>query len=143
MDLPGSARRLVDVVGYGDAARIIEAIGGTRLWVPQRASIHADHPLVRLVGVESALKLADAFGGLAHFDVPRCLGELLRERNRKIMVDIAAGDSHRTIALRYRLTERHVLNIKKRHHSTPLARNIDLFATESLPPDQSVNQVPS
>lgn len=83
--------------------RLLLAYPGINLKVPK--TIHEDHPLVRIIGFEAASKLSRNAGGL-RFYIPAAFAR--EKRNRAISDAHGAGDTVDEIALRHRLTARHV-----------------------------------
>jgi len=109
--LPGVLQEIASLIGPENAVKLAQTYGGVRLYVPKR--MKPDHPLAELVGFENACALSTAFGGLANLSIPR-FEELIREaRNRAILKDRSQGMSIRELALKYRLTEKHIHNIQK------------------------------
>lgn len=105
VDLPASARELVDVVGLPAAWRLIVRHGGTVVYVPE--SISASHPLGDLLGKEAAAALASRYGK-GSIEVPRCLRARTRQRNSLLIRDAVAGASQQDLARKYALTTRAV-----------------------------------
>jgi len=58
---PAELAWLTDVIGAAATLVLIEARGGTRVYVPH--ATRTDTPLVREIGLDAARKLADAFAG--------------------------------------------------------------------------------
>lgn len=120
--LPGSMVELVDVIGLPAVLKLMDAFGGTELWVPKRLA--HDHPLVEALGAEAAQCLVE-HAPCENIRVPRGAGIIREVRNRAIRRERRAGALISELALRYQLTERQVLTIL---HSEPADdRQQDLF----------------
>ncbi|WP_434147942.1 Mor transcription activator family protein [Methylocaldum gracile subsp. desertum] len=133
--LPRVLQEIASLVGPENAVKIARAYGGVRLYVPRR--MKPDHPLAELVGFENARALSTAFGGLPHFDIPQVYRLLLEARNRAILKDRSQGMSVRELALKYRLTEKHVHNIQKTALKVDLAARLsqETLTTTNLSKD--------
>jgi len=107
-DLPGILRDLVDLIGLAGTMKLVEHYGGVRLYVPVKYD--PGHPIAKLLGGESFLKLIDAYGGEEHFDIPKADRAMIALRNRRIREDYSVM-SQRQLALKYGLTERQIRNI--------------------------------
>jgi hypothetical protein len=123
--LPETVLEMVELIGMPAALKIVESYGGVRLYVPQ--TIVPDHPLEQLIGRTNAEKLAARYGGEHHFDIPRCVEAARHARDDAIAAEFLAGASYRTLAQRYRLTERSIGNILTRKRITEDDRQTSLF----------------
>jgi hypothetical protein len=63
-----TAEEIVSVIGYRKATKLLLNCGGQNVHIPKRPK--AEHAIVRLIGMESAQKLADAYAGELLF-IPR------------------------------------------------------------------------
>lgn len=63
----GLLPELVEVIGRAATSKLIEAFGGTRLYVPRSIGVH--HPIAVKLGMRAAAQLADRFG-LTSIDLP-------------------------------------------------------------------------
>ena len=120
--LPPILQEVAALIGLPATVRLVEAYGGVRLYVPKK--FDPDHPIVKLVGHANAALMTNAFGGDEHFDIPRALAATIAVRDHRIRRDRAAGSTHRELALRYHLTERHIRNILGPEQDD---RQVDLF----------------
>lgn len=109
-ELPGSLFDIADLIGLPATLELIDAWGGVRMYFPLPRALSDLHPLVQVLGGETAARLCERYGG-ADFPLPRALDALRRARDRLIHHEHALGVSARTLALRYRLTERHLWQI--------------------------------
>lgn len=108
--LPPTAQELLPVIGLPATLALVKRFGGTWLYVPTLARCHAEHELALLIGLDKLKALAAYYGGEALRNLPRCVEALQAIRNNEIR-EQAKVMSHRAIALRYGMTERHVRNI--------------------------------
>ncbi len=106
--LPRVLRDIVKLIGLPATMKIVQHYGGVRLWVPK--TMTEEHELARLLGFAPAEKLARAYGGDEHFDVPLALKALRAVRDGRIRAE-ARRCSTRTLARRYKLTERRIWHI--------------------------------
>lgn len=58
---PGSLGEVVDAIGIDAALRLVEQLGGTRLYVAER--MIPNYPVVALLGHKHALTVVSQFGG--------------------------------------------------------------------------------
>jgi hypothetical protein len=107
--LPGILQEFASLIGLAGTLRIVETYGGVRLYVPK--TVDGDHDLARLIGLEAARKLAAEYGGEMHMDIPRAVAATRAAFRASIRADRAAGLTHRELALKYKMTERHIRNI--------------------------------
>lgn len=107
--LPERARAIAELIGMPATLKLVERYGGMRIYVPQ--TIPPAHTLVDLIGRDAAERLARAFGGDEHFDLPRCTVAARRVRDALLVADFLAEMSHRQLAGKYQLTERGVRKI--------------------------------
>ena len=123
--LPESLRETAALIGLPATLKLVERDGGVRLYVPQ--TVPPGHALAELLGTAAADKLARAFGGGEHFDVPRCVIAARRARDEALAADYIAHHSYRMLALKYHLTERGVRKIIERAGLTADDRQTELF----------------
>lgn len=106
--LPESMADLVDIIGLPAVLKLMEAFGGTEFWVPEK--LHHQHPLVDAIGAEAAQTLCE-YMARERIKVPRGVGITRGVRNQAIRRERHEGAKLAELALRYRLTDRQVLNI--------------------------------
>ncbi len=73
--------------------------------------------IARIIGVESAVKLSEALGGLAYY-FPQLEGILRKKRDECIKREFT-GDNHRELAKKYDLTERWIREIVEIRYNQP------------------------
>lgn len=79
--------------------------------LPNPRACHRRSPLCRSHWRRGALKLAEEYGGLPHFQLPKAERALQAVRNAKIAADYATNRTAREIAAEYGLTEGQVERI--------------------------------
>lgn len=106
--LPSLAQELADAIGLPATLRLVDALGGTRIYVPEHAG--PDHLLTRAIGQADADRLCDVF---AHdtLELPKCLDGIRAVRNGEIRDQRADGWDVNRIALYHGLTVRQVYSI--------------------------------
>ncbi len=124
-DLPQQLRQIAAVVGLQATLLLVRNYGGVRLYVP--VNMTPDHILSKLIGFELALKLAAAFGGMDHFDIPRAAGALRVVRNRDIAEKFIKGKTLRQLALEFCMTERGIVKVLSIAGATQEDRQSSLF----------------
>lgn len=107
--LPPVTRRIVSAIGVANTMRLLKARGGIRLWLPKNGDRSA--VLIDILGRDQTTQLLAAFPDADVLSLPKADKLLAQIRDAAIRHEHAAGDSLTTLALRYDLTERHVLNI--------------------------------
>ncbi|MBF0270880.1 MAG: hypothetical protein HQL98_02230 [Magnetococcales bacterium] len=107
-DLPGSLEEIAEVIGREGALQLVNACGGTRIFVPRK--LRVQHKLVTMLGFEQARRLSHHFGGET-LTVVRAAELLRRTRNREIVRRYDAGTGVRQLARDNALTERQIYAI--------------------------------
>ena len=108
-DLPPLLAEITGLIGLGATVQLAEHWGGVRHYYPRPEFLTEDHPLVRLLGADSARALCAYIGG-GEVTVPKADLALRAARDRAIRN--ARGEwSVRQLAARYRLSERRVWEI--------------------------------
>lgn len=109
--LPDSLQAIADIIGAPAALKLAERWGGIRLYIPPEPG--EDHELSRLIGLDAARALGQAYGG-ERIEIVKADCWHRAMRNRLIQDARASGQSQSSIARTHRLTERHVRNIERR-----------------------------
>lgn len=109
-DLPPRLAHLVSIIGLAATLRLIEARGGTRLYVPKRPD--EDRLLVKLIGRPAAARLVRAYPGES-LELDRGVRALRAVRDRALADDFETLSASK-LALKYQLTERGVWKILNR-----------------------------
>lgn len=113
--LPPQLRRLVPAIGLPATVKLLQKLGGTRLRLPQRAE--NCRALVEVIGLDAAravvaeFRQGDTFAEVVDLYLPMPDKLLSHSRDQDIRLRHAQGESLRSLALRYSLTARHIVNI--------------------------------
>ena len=102
---------LIDVIGKEAAFRLVEAFGGVKVYVPLPCHLPG-HPLEAVLGPQAA-RLAAEFARI-EICVPKGRDQVIELRNREIIRRSKAGETVKTLALSYNLSERHIWNIRRK-----------------------------
>lgn len=100
---------LISGIGLPATLRLVEAYGGTRLYLPSIDKLNSEHPIVLTIGLDAARKLA----GIWPMDrgyVPLVREHLRAVRNRELRQDNEVM-SVSALARKYKLSERQVYEI--------------------------------
>ena len=110
--LPPALAELATALGPDGLWRLLSHYGGIRIYLPR--TLTAAHPLACDLGLETASALCQHLGPSRSVDVPtgRDLGRQVRDQ--QIRAAHAQGDSIRTLARRFRLSERRVWRVLSR-----------------------------
>ena len=97
---------VVDTIGKEGLKQLQRHCKNSRLYIPQ--TMHADHTIAQVLGLEAAKKLSAEFAGCI-LNISRSL--LVRERNEQIEAACKAGIPRAWVARRYGLTARSIRKI--------------------------------
>lgn len=120
--LPPMLRMIVRCMGEADAFKLVEALGGTKLRVPQ--SFAEDHVLLDIISVRAFLALINEYGGI-DIQLPKYDSVLRQFRHQRVNALLDQGFTNKEVALATNYTQRQVINIKQQAH--PIARQISLW----------------
>jgi Mor family transcriptional regulator len=110
--ITGTFRQLVDLIGIDAALALVEAHGGTRVYV--RARPKPDKGLSRLIGQDAAAKLARAMGGGGiMMKIPMATAYRRELRNRAIVTKYAEGVPLTALAREFGMTESNIGRISR------------------------------
>jgi hypothetical protein len=104
---------VVDAIGPEAAWRLIEALGGARIYVPMMDEPIEQSPLFPILGADALTALVNAFSG-DQFMLPRCDRYRRARRNAEICRRHRAGERVWTLAVEFKLTEATVWEICRR-----------------------------
>lgn len=120
---------VVDVIGWDAAIALVGLLGGTRVAI----SSDEQGTLARSIGVAAARAMAAALGP-GTMDIPRCVSWMVARRNEEIVARWLAGETQGELALRFRLTERHIRSIVRSDAPTSSPPAVtDLFEPSPQP----------
>lgn len=113
MQLPKSVQEIADVIGYHKALRLVRdlPVCGKRdrrrnLYIPKPQNLKPDHPLVKLVGWDDALALAEEHGGRAIQPAECSYVERAILNDRRILDWHDLGYSPKDVAEKLGITEK-------------------------------------
>lgn len=124
MSLAASMQPVIDAIGFDAAVTLVSRFGGVTILMRARD----DDPLTLALGCTDATTLAAALGPGAMY-IPRCMHWLLAKRNEEICARYLHGEPQSDLALRYRLSDRHIRNILASEPATG-ASEADFFGAE-------------
>jgi Mor family transcriptional regulator len=121
------------LIGAGMAYRLIEAYGGTRLYIPKPQRLSEYHRLSTTLGYSEALILAQHFGD-SSVKVPTGHWAILHARNDLIHERYAKGETAAKLAREYGMAEDSIYRIVNRARSQVycLVETFDLFEGSAL-----------
>ncbi|MDH0238101.1 Mor transcription activator family protein [Aeromonas caviae] len=116
---PDSFREIADVIGTEKTFQLIGQLPRCKtkkqthviLYVPKK--IKSDHALAKIIGVELATKLVEAFGGEILYP-PICHDHYLTFRNKAVIDMVKRGASQKAVAWSFDMSDRQVRNILKK-----------------------------
>ena len=108
---------------------LIEAFGGTRIFVPDHHAINVNHAITRAVGLKSLQRLAEQLGK-TYIEVPMGTPITIAMRNRAVR-DASKKESNAKLARRFGLTLRSIRSILRNEEKIKcnIDKNYDLFAS--------------
>lgn len=109
--LPPVLQDFVRLIGLQPTMALVERFGGLRIFVPTPERCTDEHQFAQIIGTANLVKLADAYGGLEHFQLPKAEKALLAVRNARIAADYSTTKTARQLAAEHRLTEGQVVRI--------------------------------
>lgn len=109
--LPPVLQDFVRLVGLQATMALVERVGGLRVYFPTPERATEDHPFAQIIGLPNLVKLADAYGGQEHFQLPKAEKALLAVRNARIAADYLTTKTARQLAAEHRLTEGQIVRI--------------------------------
>ena len=121
--LPPKAQEIAECIGLPDFLRLVEWRGGTYIYVPETPK--PGQQLVRIIGLESARKLAYQFPG--EQEIPKCDTAARAALHAVIAKRRANGESERQVALDTGFSARWVRIIYARHQIEEKSKQQKLF----------------
>ena len=109
--LPPVLQVFVRLIGLQPTMALVERFGGLRIFIPTPERCTDEHQFAQIIGTANLVKLADAYGGLEHFQLPKAEKALLAVRNARIAADYSTTKTARQLAAEHRLTEGQVVRI--------------------------------
>lgn len=105
--VPESMAAFVAAIGTSATLSVIRTFGGAPIYIPKADSLDETHPLVRLLGLPLAERIAAEFGG-EQLDIPRAATAQIEVRNEEIRRRFRGGESVRQLALSFALSKRSI-----------------------------------
>ena len=99
------------LIGLEATMALVRHSGGLRIYIPTPERITPDHPFALEIGQANLLKLAEVYGGEAHFQLPKAERALIQVRNARIAHAYSTHKTARELAVEYHLTERQIVRI--------------------------------
>jgi hypothetical protein len=112
-ELPPILREVERAAGFRAAMKLVNKLGGLSVMIPKEPV--PEHLLVKAVGMDIARKLAGLFGGDS-IAVPRAHHYRTVLRQAEVCRRYRAGETTRTLAKAYGLTERAVEKMVQREN---------------------------
>ena len=109
--LPPLLQDFVRLVGLDATMALVRHTGGLRIYIPTPDRVTPDHPFAHVMGLENLLKLAEAYGGESHFQLPKAERALIQVRNARIAEAYRTHKTARELACEYHLTESQIVRI--------------------------------
>lgn len=110
---------LIGLIGVDETMRVLANFGGSTVYFSKLWHGNSSFPIA--LNHETLAALACYFGGTGVY-IPLCHDQV---RDRLIMVDIENGLNAQQVAVKYRVSNRTVFNILKKHRAPTLQQ--DLF----------------
>lgn len=101
---------LAEVIGEAAVTKLIEALGGTRTFVPRKIGVH--HPIGVAIGAKAAALLAERFAGTS-LDLPKA--HYRRQRALETALNRPEGMTVKDVALSFDYTERMIYKMLADH----------------------------
>lgn len=109
--LPPLLQDFERIIGLAATLDLVRAYGGLRIYIPTPARVRPDHPIAKIIGVESLMALAEVYGAEDHFPLPKAERAILAVRNARIARAYETHKTARELAAVHHLTERQVERI--------------------------------
>ena len=108
--LPPLLQDFVQLIGLQATFALVERLGGLRIYIPTPDRVSSEHAYSAIIGVENLQRLAQQYGGIEHFQLPKASRALKQVRDARIAAEYAHKTA-RQLAAEYRLTEGHIARI--------------------------------
>lgn len=82
--LPPLLQEFERLVGLQATMALVQKWGGLRVYFPTPERVTEDHPYAAVIGTDALLKLAEEYGGLPHFQLPKAERALQAVRNARM-----------------------------------------------------------
>lgn len=109
--LPPLLQDFERLIGLDATMALVRHSGGLRIYIPTPERVTRDHPFAHEIGLDNLSKLAEVYGGEAHFQLPKAERALIQVRNARIAHAFSTHKTARELAMEYNLTERQIVRI--------------------------------
>lgn len=109
--LPASMREIGEEIGFEAVFKLVDKFGGTCITPPRK--VNENQWLAETIGLSAARKLAKLWHGDTIY-IPFLATAKQEVRNMEIIRCYDGGESARSLATRFHLTERHIWRILKK-----------------------------
>ncbi|AJP73151.1 hypothetical protein [Sphingomonas hengshuiensis] len=106
-------------IGWAATEKLIEMLGGTRIFVPRAIGVH--HPIAVAIGAKAASLLAAKHAG-ATFDLPKA--HYRRERALQTALNRPEGMTIADVAIAFDYTERWIYKMLEQHAAQQEAEDL-------------------
>ena len=126
--MPRNFAFVAKLIGVDASLSLIQAFGGTRLFVPTKHAVSVNHEISHIVGLKALQSLAEQLGGTP-IEVPMGSPITTAMRNKAVR-EASKKDSHPKLARKFGLTLRSIRTIlsSEEKPKNNIDRNYDLFA---------------
>jgi Mor family transcriptional regulator len=122
--LPKTLQEIAQEIGISDTLKLVRHYGGTSVYIPRK--LKTDHELIAVLGLDSAIKICEKFGGYDRIEIPKAQMLTLELRNIEILNDKKTL-SRSKVARKYGLTERQISKILHRNKHSQVVEHPTLF----------------
>lgn len=106
--LPPQMRRLIAVMGFEPAIKLLRKYGGRRIWVPKTAA--SDRVLAQVVGLKALAALVEHYAG-EMLELPSDEKLLIQMRNRMLIARRDEGASYAELAQEFGVSRRWAIEL--------------------------------
>ncbi|ALQ51931.1 Mor transcription activator family protein [Nitrosomonas ureae] len=122
--LPKTLQEIAQEIGISDTLKLVRHYGGTSVYIPRKLKV--GHELIAVLGIDSATKICEKFGGYDRIEIPKAQMLTLELRNIEILNDKKVL-SRSKVARKYGLTERQISKILHRNKHPQVIEQPALF----------------
>ncbi|MBQ5174110.1 transcriptional regulator [Acinetobacter pittii] len=125
--MPVSFVFITKLIGIPQALNVIDAYGGTELFIPNKHALGINHEIAHIIGLNKLQLLANQLGN-TYIEIPMGTPITIAMRNRLIRENVKK-ESKSQLARRYNLTKRQIRTIVNREEKLKVRvdQNLDLF----------------
>lgn len=118
---------ITKLIGIPQALNMIDAYGGTELFIPSKQALGINHEIAQIIGLNKLQLLASQCGN-TYIEIPMGTPITIAMRNRMIK-EHAKKESKSQLARRFQLTKRQIRTIVNKDKPLKIRedQNLDLF----------------